>query len=135
MGFHPGGTIVGMPIFLALMIVFFFFSDGSFPVVGPYSGEVWPTMLRATGMGSAYGIGGIGKVIGPWGLALIVGSDNPVTPQASLDRLLPCFIFLAAWFVLAAIFYLFVGPETKGKDLAEMAEKPRAVAAADARAV
>jgi putative MFS transporter len=115
------------------MVLFFVFGDGIFAVLGPYSGEVWPTMLRTTGMGSAYGIGGIGKVIGPWGLAIIVGSDNPVTPQASIDKLLPCFTFLAAWFVLAAVFYLFVGFETKGRDLGEMVRKPDAAVPTDAR--
>ena len=40
-------------------------------------------------MGSAYGFGGLGKVIGPLGLALIVGSSNIITPKASVAALLP----------------------------------------------
>lgn len=38
-------------------------------------------VLRTSGMGSAYGFGGIGKIIGPIGLALIVGSSNIVKPR------------------------------------------------------
>jgi putative MFS transporter len=68
-------------------------------------------------MGSAYGFGGIGKVIGPWGLALIVGSSNMITPKASVAALLPAYAYLAAWFVLAGLTYLILGIETKGRSL------------------
>jgi putative MFS transporter len=80
-------------------------------------------------MGSAYGFGGIGKVIGPWGLAVIVGSSNPVTPAASIQKLVPSFTYLAAWYLLAAVFYLFVGAETKGRDLEEIDQELMASAA------
>jgi len=49
-----------------------------------------------TGMGSAYGFGGIGKVIGPLGLALIVGSSNVITPQASVSSIVPAYSYLRA---------------------------------------
>ena len=62
--------------------------------------EVWPTRLRTTGMGSAYGFGGIGKIIGPLGLALIVGSSNMITPKATLDAIAPSFLYFTAWMVL-----------------------------------
>ena len=39
----------------------YFFVNGGFAITGPYSAEIWPQRLRATGMGSAYGIGGIGR--------------------------------------------------------------------------
>jgi putative MFS transporter len=120
MATHHSGTIAGIPAFWVLMILTFIFADGIFAVLGPYSAEVWPTSLRATGMGSAYGFGGIGKVIGPWGLAVIVGSSNPVTPAASIQKLVPSFGYLAAWYVLAALVYLFIGAETKGRDLEEI---------------
>jgi putative MFS transporter len=120
MATQHSGTIAGLPLFWVLMVVGYIFVDGIFAVLGPYSAEVWPTSLRATGMGSAYGFGGIGKVIGPWGLAVIVGSANPVTPAASIQKLVPSFAYLASWYLLAAVFYLFVGAETKGRDLEEI---------------
>jgi hypothetical protein len=52
------------------------FYDDGFAVIGPYMAKVWPADLR--GMGSAYGFGGIGKIIGPPALPLIVGSSNVV---------------------------------------------------------
>jgi putative MFS transporter len=114
---YVGGVV---PLFWLLMVIGFVFADGIFAVLGPYSAEVWPTSLRTTGMGSDYGFGGIGKVIGPWGMAMIVGSSNPVTPAASIQKLLPCFVYLATWYLLASVFYLFVGAETNGRDLEQI---------------
>src|SRR5216684_489383 len=74
-------------LFWLILIVNNAFADGGFAIVGPYSAEVWPVALRTTGMGSAYGFGGLGKVIGPLGLALIVGSSNIITPKASVAAL------------------------------------------------
>jgi MFS transporter, putative metabolite:H+ symporter len=102
-------------VFWLLLICTNVFADGGFAIVGPYSAEVWPSALRTTGMGSAYGFGGIGKVIGPLGLALIVGSSNIITPQASIAAIVPAYSYLAAWYVLAGIVYVLFGLETKGQ--------------------
>jgi putative MFS transporter len=104
-------------VFWLLLIANNIVADGGFAIVGPYSAEVWPVALRTTGMGSAYGFGGLGKVIGPLGLALIVGSSNLITPKASVAALLPAFSYLAGWFALAGFAYVFVGMETKGRSL------------------
>ena len=104
-------------LFWLILIVNNAFADGGFAIVGPYSAEVWPVSLRTTGMGSAYGFGGLGKVIGPLGLALIVGSSNIITPKASVAALLPAFCYLAGFFALAGFAYIFIGMETKGRSL------------------
>ena len=104
-------------LFWLLLIVNNVFADGGFAIVGPYAAELWPASLRTTGMGSAYGFGGIGKVIGPWGLALIVGSSNMITPKASVTALLPAYEYLAAWFAMAGVVYLALGSETRGRSL------------------
>jgi putative MFS transporter len=104
-------------VFWLLLIATNAFADGGFAIVGPYSAEVWPSALRTTGMGSAYGFGGIGKVIGPLGLALIVGSSNVIAPQASVSAIVPAYSYLAAWFALAGLAYLFLGIETRGRSL------------------
>jgi putative MFS transporter len=121
-------------LFWLLLIVNNAFADGGFAIVGPYSAEVWPVALRTTGMGSAYGFGGLGKVIGPLGLALIVGSSNIISPKASVAALLPSFTYLAAWFALAGLAYLFIGMETKGRSLETIeqdlgASRPEEIAA------
>jgi len=107
----------GVSLFWLILIVNNAFADGGFAIVGPYSAEVWPVALRTTGMGSAYGFGGLGKVIGPLGLALIVGSSNIITPKASVAALLPAFSYLAAFFTMAGLAYIFIGMETKGQSL------------------
>jgi putative MFS transporter len=109
-------------VFWLILIVNNAFADGGFAIVGPYASEVWPVGLRTTGMGSAYGFGGLGKVIGPWGLALIVGSSNIITPKASVDALFSSFCYLAGWFVLAGLAYIFIGKETRGRSLEKIEE-------------
>jgi putative MFS transporter len=61
-------------------------------------------------------------VIGPWGLALIVGSSNIITPKASVDALFSAFTYLAGWFVLAGLAYIFIGKETRGRSLEKIEE-------------
>ena len=117
--FHDAflGTV---SVFWLPLIVTYFFSSGGFAIVGPYAAEVWPASLRTSGMGSAYGFGGIGKIIGPLGLALIVGSSNVVKPEASVTMLIPAFVYLASWFAMAGIVYFFFGIETKGRSIEEI---------------
>src|SRR5918995_2170498 len=110
-------TLAGLSVFYLMMLMAYAISDGGFALVGPYSAEVWPTNLRTTGMGSAYGFGGIGKIIGPAGLALIAGSSDVVNPGASIDALLPGFVYLACFGVLAGLAYLVLGIETRGKSI------------------
>jgi len=107
-------------VFWLLMIATYFFADGGFAIVGPYAAEVWPARLRASGMGSAYGFGGIGKIIGPLGLALIVGSSNIVSPEVSVAKIVPAFLYLGAWFALAGIVYGVWGIETRGRSIEQI---------------
>lgn len=118
-------TLAGLSVFYLMMVAAYFFTDGGFALVGPYAAEVWPTNLRTTGMGSAYGFGGLGKIIGPVGLALIAGSSNVVNPGASIDALTPGFIFLACFGVLAGLAYLVLGIETRGKSIEEIDDELR----------
>jgi MFS transporter, putative metabolite:H+ symporter len=119
-GIYHGDMIFGVSAFWLLLIFAFFFADGGFAVVGPYAAEVWPSHLRTSGMGSAYGFGGLGKIIGPLGLALVVGSSNVVKPDATLDAIQPAFLYLASWFVMAGAVYYFLGIETKGRSIEEI---------------
>jgi MFS transporter, putative metabolite:H+ symporter len=112
-------TVIGISAFFLLMMLAFFFTDGGFAIVGPYAAEVWPTHLRTTGMGSAYGFGGLGKIIGPVGLALIAGSSKLVSPEATTAAVTPGFLFLACFAVVAAVAYL-CGPETRGRTIDEL---------------
>ena len=73
-------------------------------------------------MGSAYGFGGIGKIVGPRGLALIVGSSNVVKPGATVAAFPSSLLFLAAWLVLCGLAFLVFGFETRGRSLAALDE-------------
>ncbi len=76
--------------------------------------------LRAAGMGASYGFGGIGKIIGSLGPALIAGSSNTVRPAASVAKIVPSFIYLASWFALAGVVYLLFGIETRRRPFEEI---------------
>jgi MFS transporter, putative metabolite:H+ symporter len=97
-----------------------FFGDGGYAVVGPYSAEVWPSALRASGMGFGFGIGNFGKIIGPLGLALIVGSSDVISPKATLAAIEPAMYYLAAWYALGGLIFLTFGIETRGRTLEEL---------------
>ena len=108
------GTAIG---FLIVLMIAYFFGEGGFAIVGPYSAEVWPTSLRTTGMGFSYGFGGLGKIIGPLGLALIVGTSTSVAPGASGISIQSAFLYFAAWYAVAGLAFLFLGIETKGRSI------------------
>ena len=62
-------------------------------------------------MVSAYGFGVIGKIIGPLGLALIVGSSNYLKPDVPLPQIPVAFLYLGCWFF---------GIETRGKSIEQI---------------
>jgi putative MFS transporter len=71
-------------------------------------------------MGLGYGFGNLGKFIGPAGLAVIAGSDNFVTPKATLDALIPAMNYFGFWYLVAAAAMWFIGIETKGRTIGEI---------------
>jgi putative MFS transporter len=119
-GYHYDATLFGLSAFWLILAVAFFFADGGFAIVGPYAAEVWPSHLRTTGMGSAYGFGGIGKIIGPVGLALIVGSNNYLKPDVPMTQIPTAFVYLGCWFLMAGAVYYFLGIETRGKSIEQI---------------
>jgi putative MFS transporter len=40
-----------------------------------------------------------------------------IAPQASVSAIVPAYSYLAAWFALAGLAYLFLGIETRGRSL------------------
>jgi len=120
----------GVSMFFLMIVVQNFFGSGNYSIVGPYMGELWPARLRGSGMGLVYGVGNLGKFIGPAGLALIAGSDNFVSPKATLDALIPGFNYFAFWYVLGAVAFWLIAVETRGRTIDEIdAQMDGAVAA------
>jgi MFS transporter, putative metabolite:H+ symporter len=107
-------------MFFVMILLQNFFGSGNYSIVGPYMGELWPARLRGSGMGLVYGVGNLGKFIGPAGLALIAGSSNYVAPKATLEALIPAFNYFAFWYVLGAVAFWFIGFETSGRSIEEI---------------
>jgi putative MFS transporter len=109
-------------VFYILWISQAFFSSAIYSVVGPYMAEIWPARLRSSGMGLSYGTGNLGgKVLGPFGLALIMGAGDIIKPAApNLVMLGPAFIYFASWYILGVVGFWAFGPETKGRTFEEM---------------
>ena len=119
-GYFHDAFIGTVSVFFLLVAAQRFCGDGSYAIIGPYLAEVWPARLRASGMGFGYGVGNLGKILGPLGLALIVGSSNYVNPQATVEAIFPAFLYLAFWYVLAACAFWLIAPETKGRSIEEI---------------
>src|SRR3954447_21594340 len=109
-------------LFVMLVIGQGFFSSAIYSCVGPYMTELWPSRLRSTGMGLGYGVGTLGgKLLGPLGLALIMGAGDIIKPAApNLVMLGPAFVYFASWYVLGLIGFWVFGHETQGRTLEEM---------------
>jgi putative MFS transporter len=127
--FSGDTEVAGIPLFLLAVIPAAFFVDGGFANLAPYTPEVFPTSLRTHGMGLAWAVSGLGRIIGPLVIALVAGTGDLVDPEATLDALAPSFLFLAAASLLVGIGFLLVRIEPHGTDLetlsAELAEEAR----------
>jgi len=112
--------IGGASMFFVMILLQSFMGSGNYSIVGPYMGEMWPSRLRGSGMGLVYGVGNLGKFIGPAGLALIAGSSNYVSPQATADALIPGFNYFAYWYIIGAFAFWLIAPETRGQTIAQI---------------
>jgi MFS transporter, putative metabolite:H+ symporter len=121
-GYFHDVFIGGWSVFYMLLVAGGFFSSAIYTVVGPYMSEIWPTRLRSSGMGMSYGIGNLGgKVLGPAGLAVIMGAGDIIKPAApNLVMLGPAFVYFACWYLLGIVGFWVFGPETKGRTFEEM---------------
>ena len=112
-------TVAGLPVIWLSGMALYFFVNGGFAITGPYSAEIWPQRLRATGMGSAYGMGGIGRMFGPMILSLFAGAGTLVTPKATTAAIRPVWnLFALCAAVLFVTYYLAL--ETKNKSIDEI---------------
>jgi putative MFS transporter len=119
-GYFANAYIGSVSVFWLMLMAHSFFGGGSYTIIAPYMAEVWPVGLRASGMGLGYGVGNLGKIISPLGLALIVGGTNIIRPEASVDAMIPAMFFLAFWAALAAAAFVVLGIETKGRSIEEI---------------
>ncbi|RKN80513.1 MFS transporter [Paenibacillus ginsengarvi] len=105
------GSIIGAGICLS------FFNLGAWGAMYAYTPELYPTAIRATGVGFASSFGRIGGVLGPYTVGLLVARGVGI---ASI------FIVFFAAIVIGAITVFALGRETKGTD----PDQPRSAAKA-----
>jgi len=114
--------IGGVSLLVIAFVLAEIFLDGGFVNLAPTASEVFPTRLRSYGSGLAQVINGVGKILGPLGLAVVAGTSNVVAPEATREAITPGLIFLAAFSVLTALGFLLF-PETRGKTLEAVEEE------------
>jgi MFS transporter, putative metabolite:H+ symporter len=115
--FSGHSEVAGASLFLIALSLAAFFVDGGFANLAPYTPEVFPTRLRTHGMGLAWAVSGIGRIIGPGVIALIAGAGDLIDPDATLDALPPAFLFLAAFSLIVGLAFVIVDLEPHGRDL------------------
>jgi putative MFS transporter len=128
--------LAGASLFVIALAGAAFFIDGGFANLAPYTSEVYPTSMRTQGMGLAWTASGLGRIVGPAGVALIAGTGDLIDPSATLSALKPAFLYLAGFSLLVGLGFLLVRLEPHGSDLetlsAELiAERTPAPAALD----
>ena len=98
-------------LFSLLTIMLLFGLSGMISMLSPYSVELYPTKLRATGGGVVASSSKVGGGIGPSAVALIL----TIFPGLAVPSLL-----VAAPLVIAAVVLWLKGKETAGKRLEEI---------------
>jgi putative MFS transporter len=125
--FHPY-FIAGVPVFLICLIVGSLFYDGGASNTSPYGTELYPVRLAGLGGGIVQMVSGLAKLIGPIILAVIAGSSNLLSPEATEAAITPGFLTLAAFAVIGGTAILWLRIETHGvrmaTDEADLGQRP-----------
>ena len=111
--------IEGFPVFILALVATVLFLEGGASNLAPYIVEVYGVRLGARSAGLSQAANGVGKILGPLCLAVIAGADNPLSPQATADAVLPAFLFLGACALAVGLAFSFLGVETHGRPLAQ----------------
>ncbi len=116
-GYYHDAFIGGVSAFLILLMIGDLFFEGGLANIAPYSVEVFGVRLGARSVGVSQAANALGKIMGPVVLALIAGTSNFVTPQATTDSIFPAFVFFACCSLAVGLCFTFIGIETHGKPL------------------
>ena len=108
---------LGVPAFFILLLAGDLFFEGGLANLAPYSVEVFGVRLGARSVGLAQAANAVGKIAGPVILALIAGTSNFVTPQATTDSIFPAFLFFALCSLGVGLCFTLIPIETHGRPL------------------
>jgi putative MFS transporter len=125
-GYYHDVVVDGWPMMVVLLCVSTFFVEGGFSNLAPYTVESYGVNLGARSSGLGQAANGVGKILGPLSLALIAGTANLVSPQATAAAVWPAYLFLAFCMVLVALSFAILGRETHGRAMAFGAEETAA---------
>ncbi|HVC57616.1 MAG TPA: MFS transporter [Stellaceae bacterium] len=121
-GYFNAAFIGGVPLMIVLLAVSAFCIDGSFSNLAPYTVESYGVRMGARSSGLGQTANGVGKILGPLSIAVIAGTSNFISPQATADALFPAFLFLAAGMLLVGLSFSVLGVETHGRAMTVEAE-------------
>jgi len=125
-GYYNNVIVDGLPLMVVLLCASTFFIEGGFSNLAPYTVESYGVRLGARSSGLGQAANGVGKILGPLSLALIAGSSNVVSPQATAEAVFPAYLFLAVCMGLVGLSFLILGVETHGRAMALGDEEPAA---------
>ena len=117
-GYYNGVFVGGLPLLVILLCCSTFCIEGGFSNLAPYTVESYGVRMGARSSGLGQTANGVGKIVGPLSLALIAGTSNLVSPQATADAVFPAFLFLAFCMLLVGLSFLLLGVETHGRAMA-----------------
>jgi putative MFS transporter len=117
-GYYNSVLLGGLPLLVILLCCSTFCIEGGFSNLAPYTVESYGVRMGARSSGLGQTANGVGKIVGPLSLALIAGTSNLVSPQATADAVFPAFLFLAFCMALVGLSFLILGVETHGRAMA-----------------
>ena len=117
-GYYNSVLLGGLPLLVILLCCSTFCIEGGFSNLAPYTVESYGVRMGARSSGLGQTANGVGKIVGPLSLALIAGTSNLVSPQATADAVFPAFLFLALCMLLVGLSFLLLGVETHGRAMA-----------------
>src|SRR5215469_2613715 len=117
-GYYNSVLLGGLPLLVILLCCSTFCIEGGFSNLAPYTVESYGVRMGARSSGLGQTANGVGKILGPLSLALIAGTSNLVSPQATEAAVFPAFLFLAFCMLLVGLSFLVLGVETHGKAMA-----------------
>ena len=122
-GYYHAAFIGGVPMMIVLLAASAFCIDGSFSNLAPYTVESYGVRMGARSSGLGQTANGVGKILGPLSIAVIAGTSNIISPQATEGALFPAFLFLAAGMLLVGLSFSLLGVETHGRAMTLEAEE------------
>jgi putative MFS transporter len=114
-GYFNNVLLGGLPLLVILLCCSTFCIEGGFSNLAPYTVESYGVRMGARSSGLGQTANGVGKILGPFSLALIAGTSNIVSPKATEDAVFPAFLFLAFCMLLVGLSFLVLGVETHGR--------------------